>query len=139
MNADQMEYFTFRSGSINVKAWLECRVRIAVGQEFIAGRNLTKFHNYLGYLFYCEKKYPKAIRELNSAIELKPDNCYAFAKLSRTYAAQYLKSAKLDPKRSDYQKKAVEMFAKASSTPTPEPRRLKWLEQYLVKKGILEW
>ena len=86
-------------------------------------------HNYLGYLYYCVKKYPNAIDELNSAIELKPDNCYAFAKLSRTYAAQYLNSATLDP---------AEMFAKASSTPTPEPRRLKWLEQYLVKNGILE-
>ncbi len=95
-------------------------------------------HNYLGYLYYCVKKYPNAIDELNSAIELKPDNCYAFAKLSRTYAAQYLNSATLDPRRSDYKQKAVEMFAKASSTPTPEPRRLEWLEQYLVKNEILD-
>jgi len=95
-------------------------------------------HNYLGYLYYCVKKYRKAIDELNLAIELRPDNCYAFAKLSRTYAAQHLNSATSDPRRSDYSKKAVEMFAKASATATPEPRRLKWLEQYLVKNGILK-
>ena len=95
-------------------------------------------HNYLGYLYYCLQKYRKAISEFNRAIELKPDNCYAFAKLSRTYAGLYLKSAALDPRRSDYRKKAVEMFAKASATATPEPRRIKWLERYLVKNGILE-
>ncbi len=95
-------------------------------------------HNYLGYLYYCVQKYRKAISELNRAIELKPDNCYAFAKLSRTYAGLYLKSSTLDPRRSDYRKKAVEMFAKASATATPEPRRIKWLERYLVKNEILE-
>ncbi len=95
-------------------------------------------HNYLGYLYYCVKQYRKAISELNRAVELKPDNCYAFAKLSRTYAAQYLNSATSDPRRPDYRKKAVEMFAKASATATPEPGRLKWLERYLVKKGILD-
>jgi len=95
-------------------------------------------HNYLGYLYCCVQKYRKAISELNRAIELKPDNCYAFAKLSRTYTGLYLKSAAFDPRRSDYRKKAVEMFAKASETATPEPRRIKWLERYLVKNGILD-
>jgi tetratricopeptide (TPR) repeat protein len=95
-------------------------------------------HNYLGYLYYCVQKYRKAISELNRAIELKPDNCYAFAKLSRTYAGLYLKSSTLDPRRSDYKKQALEMFAKTSAAATPEPRRIKWLERYLVKNGILD-
>jgi tetratricopeptide (TPR) repeat protein len=95
-------------------------------------------HNYLGYLYYCVQKYRKAISELNRAIELKPDNCYAFAKLSRTYAGLYLKSAALDPRRSDYKKQALEMFAKTSAAATPEPRRIKWLERYLVKHEILD-
>jgi len=95
-------------------------------------------HNYLGYLYYCVKKYGKAISELNTAIELRPDNCYAFAKLSRAYTELYLKSAAFDPRRPAYRKKAVEMFAKASATATPEPRRIKWLERYLVKTGILD-
>ena len=96
-------------------------------------------HNYLGYLYYCIQKYRQAISELNRAIELKPDNCYAFAKLSRTYTGLYLKSAAFDPRRPDYRKKAVEMFAMASATATPEPRRIKWLERYLVKNGIVDW
>ena len=95
-------------------------------------------HNYLGYLYYCVQKYRKATSELSRAIELKPDNCYAYAKLSRTYAGLYLKSATLDPRRLNYRKKAMEMFAKASATVTPEPRRIKWLERYLVKNEILD-
>ena len=75
---------------------------------------------------------------MNKAIELKPDNCYAFAKLSRTYAGLYLKSSNLDFGRSGYKKKAVEMFKKASATATPEPQRIKWLERYLIKNGILD-
>jgi tetratricopeptide (TPR) repeat protein len=95
-------------------------------------------HNYLGYLYYCENEYRKAIGELNRAIELKPDNCYAFAKLSRTYTGLYLKAATLDPRRSGYKKKAQEMFTKASATATPDLRRIKWLERYLVKNEILD-
>ncbi len=95
-------------------------------------------HNYLGYLYYCVQKYGEAVSELNRAVELKPDNCYAFAKLSRTYAGLYLKSAAIDIRRSGYRKKAVEMFTKASTAPTPEPMRIKWLERYLVKNGMLE-
>ena len=92
----------------------------------------------MGYLYYCVKKYGKAISELNRAIELKPDNCYASAKLSRTYTGLHLKSDALDPRRPGYRKKAVEMFARASATATPESRRIKWLERYLVKNRILE-
>jgi tetratricopeptide (TPR) repeat protein len=95
-------------------------------------------HNYLGYLYYCVQKYGEAVSELKRAVELRPDNCYAFAKLSRTYVGLYLKSAAIDIRRSGYRKKAVEMFTKASTTPTPEPMRIKWLERYLVKNGILE-
>jgi len=51
--------------------------------------------NYLGYLYYCLKNYHGALEQLNVAVELRPDNCYGFAKLSRTYAGLYLKASKL--------------------------------------------
>jgi tetratricopeptide (TPR) repeat protein len=95
-------------------------------------------HNYLGYLYSCVQKYRQAIRELNKAIELKPDNCYAFAKLSRAYAGLYLNSAKLDIRRLGYRKKALAMLAKASATATPDPRRIEWLKGYLIKNKILD-
>jgi tetratricopeptide (TPR) repeat protein len=95
-------------------------------------------HNYLGYLYYCEKCYKPAIRELNKAIELRPDNCYAYAKLSRSYAALYLNSSDLDLRRTGYRRKAVLMFEKAAATESGDPRRIEWLQRYLFRKKILE-
>ena len=93
--------------------------------------------NYLGYLYFLLKKYDKTIQHLNAAIELRPDNCYAYAKLARTYAGLYLKASKIDPRRSGYRQKAVGMFEKASAVPTPDPRRIEWLKRYLFSKDIL--
>ena len=95
-------------------------------------------HNYLGYLYYCEKRYKQAIKELNKAIQLKADNCYAYAKLSRTYAGLFLDSSELDPRRTGYRRKAVMMFEKASAIESADPRRIKWLQRYLFKKKILK-
>ncbi len=93
--------------------------------------------NYLGYLYYRSKKYKNALKHLNAAVELRPDNCYAYAKLSRTYAELYLKASKIDPRRSGYRKKAKAMYERASAVPTPDPRRIRWLERYLQSKKIL--
>ncbi|MGD9302028.1 MAG: TPM domain-containing protein [Desulfobacterales bacterium] len=95
-------------------------------------------HNYLGYLYYCEKRYKQAVGELNKAIQLKADNCYAYAKLSRTYAGLFLDSSELDPRRTGYRRKAVMMFEKALATESADPRRIKWLQHYLFKKKILK-
>ena len=126
-------------GIVHLDAFYQFQSAIKEMSAYVAQRPDDVFgHNYLGYLYYCEQLYHKAIREFNRAIELKPDNCYAFAKLSRTYAQLYLISYRFDPRRIFYRKKAVGMFAKASATATPEPRRIKWLEQYLAKNGILD-
>ena len=126
-------------GIVHLDAFYQFESAIKEMSVYVAQQPDDVFgHNYLGYLYYCEQKYHKAIREFNRSIELKPDNCYAFAKLSRTYAGLYLKSYPLDPRRLFYRKKAVGMFAKASATATPEPRRIKWLERYLVKNEILD-
>jgi tetratricopeptide (TPR) repeat protein len=126
-------------GIVHLDAFYQFESAIKEMSAYVEQRPDDVFgHNYLGYLYYCEQKYHKAIREFNRSIELKPDNCYAFAKLSRTYAGLYLQSSTLDPRRIFYRKKAVGMFAKASATATPEPRRIKWLERYLVKNEILD-
>jgi len=95
-------------------------------------------HNYLGYLYYHEKGYKAAIQELNSAVQLRADNCYAYAKLSRIYADLYLAASAIDPRRVGYRRNAVEMFEKASATDSTDPRRVKWLQWYLFRKKILE-
>ena len=93
--------------------------------------------NYLGYLYLCLKNYHGALEHLNTAIEIRSDNCYGYAKLSRTYAGLYLKSSKLDIRRPGYLQQAREMYERASAVPTPDHRRLKWLKRYLQKNDII--
>ena len=126
-------------GIVYLDAFYQFESAIEKITDYVAKRPHEVFgHNYLGYLYYCVQKYRKAVDEFNKALELRPDNCYAFAKLSRTYAALYLKSAKLDPRRFFYKKKAVEMYSMALPTKTPAPQRIEWLKQYLVKNKILD-
>jgi len=93
--------------------------------------------NYLGYLHYCLKNYDDALKHLSTAVALRPDNCYGYAKLSRVYAGLYLKASKIYPRRAGYRQKAGEMYQLASEVETPDPRRIRWLAQYLKRKKIL--
>jgi len=93
--------------------------------------------NYLGYLYYCLKNYQGALEHLYTAVELRPDNCYGYAKLSRVYTGLYLKGSKLDLRRPGYRQKAREMYERAAAVATPDPRRIQWLERYLRSNEII--
>ncbi|MGB5750420.1 MAG: TPM domain-containing protein [Desulfobacterales bacterium] len=126
-------------GIVHLDAFYQFDSAIKEMEAYVRRRPEDVFgHNYLGYLYYCEKHYNPAIKELNKAVQLKADNCYAYAKLSRTYAGLFLDSSDLDPRRAGYRRKAVMMFEKASATESADPRRIKWLQRYLSKKKILE-
>ena len=92
--------------------------------------------NYLGYLYLCEKRYEEAIEELTQAILLRPDNCYAYEKLSRSYAGLYLQAPESDSRRTGYRKSAIDMLAKASQAENSNPKRIQWLRKYLQQKKI---
>ena len=94
-------------------------------------------HNFLGYLYYCTKRYKDAIGEFEKAIQLQPDNCYAYAKMSRTFAHLFLNASKVDPRRPGYKDLAVEMFTRSSTVDTPIKMRINWLESFLTRKKIL--
>jgi tetratricopeptide (TPR) repeat protein len=126
-------------GIVHLDAFYQFESAIKEMETYVERRPEDVFgHNYLGYLYYSEKKYKPAVKELSKAIQLRADNCYAYAKLSRTYAGLFLDSSKLDPRREGYRRKAVEMFEKASATESVDPRRIKWLQRYLFKKKIIE-
>lgn len=138
LNPDSPEPYKYLA-IVYLDAFYQFETAIKEITAYVAQRPDDVFgRNYLGYLYYCVKKYKPAIDELKKAVELKSDNCYAFAKLARTYAALYLNSAKIDPRRSEYRSKALEMFAQASAVPTPNAKRIKWLQRYLIRSGILE-
>jgi tetratricopeptide (TPR) repeat protein len=126
-------------GIVYLDAFYQFESAIKEIEEYVRRRPDDVFgHNYLGYLYYCEKRYKDAIKELEKAVELRADNCYAYVKLSRAYAGLYMQSSQVDPRRILYHRNSVAMFENASSTPSADPRRVKWLRRYLVKNKILE-
>jgi len=126
-------------GIVYLDAFYQFESAITEMEAYVRRRPADVFgHNYLGYLYYSEKKYQPALKELEKAVRLRSDNCYAYAKLSRTYAGLYLNSADLDPRRDGYRRRAVEMFEMAAATESADPRRIEWLRRYLFRKKILE-
>jgi len=138
LNPDSPEPYKYL-GIVHLDAFYQFDSAIKEMEAYVRRKPEDVFgHNYLGYLYYCEKHYKPAIKELNKAVQLRADNCYAYAKLSRTYAGLFLDASELDPRRTGYRRKAVMMFEKASATESADPRRIKWLQRYLFKKKILE-
>jgi hypothetical protein len=126
-------------GIVYLDAFYQFKSAIKEMEEYVRRRPNDVFgHNYLGYLYYCEKRYKPAIEALNKAVELRADNGYAYAKLSRVYSGLFIEASELDPRRTIYRRKAVSMYEKASTTGSAHPRRVKWLQRYLAKINILE-
>jgi hypothetical protein len=119
-------FYQFESAAKEIEAYVKQNPQDVFGR------------NYLGYLYFCLKHYNDARGHLDAAVELRPDNCYGYAKLSRVYAGLYLKVSKMDPRRSGYRQKSKEMYERASAVATPDPRRIRWLARYLKTKKILE-
>jgi tetratricopeptide (TPR) repeat protein len=138
LNPDSPEPYKYL-GIVYLDAFYQFKSAIKELETYVKRKPEDVFgHNYLGYLYYSEKRYKPAIKELNQAIQLRADNCYAYAKLSRVYAGLYLKASDLDPRRPGYRRKAGEMFEKASATDSADPRRIKWLQRFLFRKKIIE-
>lgn len=92
-------------------------------------------HNFLGYLYYCVDNYAEAVEELNKAIELKPDNNYAYYYLCRSYGQLYLEALDVDLRRQEYKRRAIEAFDKMQKSAA---KRIDWLRDYLIKIRILK-
>jgi tetratricopeptide (TPR) repeat protein len=138
LNPDSPEPYKYL-GIVHLDAFYQFESAIKEMEAYVSRKPEDVFgHNYLGYLYYHEKAYKAAIQELNTAVQLRANNCYAYAKLSRTYAGLHLAASAIDPRRAGYRRKAVEMFEAASASESADPRRIKWLQRYLFKKKILE-
>jgi len=114
------------------KAIEEMKAYVKLKPDDVFGRN------FLGYLYFCRKKYNQAIIEFGKAIELKNDNCYAFCKLSRCYALLYLNESisAINISNSRNKQLSVEMYQKAQLSFTPDARRITWLKSWLKKNKL---
>jgi len=138
LDPDSSEPFKYL-GIVHLDAFYQFESAITEMETYVQRQPEDAFgRNYLGHLYYCTKRYKAGIDEFKTSVRLEPDNCYAFAKLSRCYAALYRSSPKIDPRRSGYRKKAIKMLENAAATATPDPKRITWLERYLFKNNILE-
>ena len=92
--------------------------------------------NYLGYILFCLGDYPGSIKTFERVLELCPDNCYAYCKLSRCYGQLFLKASKTDSKRKQYKNLATLMLHRAENTPSPDTGRIGWLKDWLKQSKI---
>jgi tetratricopeptide (TPR) repeat protein len=125
-------------GIVYLDAFYQFESAVTETEAFVKQNPQDVFgRNYLGYLHYCLKNYPDARQHLEAAVELRPNNCYGYAKLCRVYTGLYLNVSKMDPRRSGYRQRAREMYERAAAVATPDPRRIRWLARYLSSKDIL--
>ena len=126
-------------GISQLDAFYNFKAAITEMESYVAMEPRDEFgHKYLGYLYLCEKRYRDAIDEFQKALELSPDNIYARTKISRAYAGLFLSALKKGPANMDYKTQAIEMYQNAAVRAHQDSRRLRWLQDFLKKSGILE-
>lgn len=107
-------------------------------EEYVKRRPADLFgRNYLGYLYYQMQRYADAVDQLEKALAIRADNCYALCLLSRAYGQLFRAAWPVDPRRSSYRKRSVEMLEQAIRTETPDERRIVWLQDWLKEQEIL--
>ena len=92
----------------------------------------------LGKLYAITSLSPKKrMSFLKKAKQLNPDSPEPYKYLGIVHLdAFYQFESAINPRRTGYRRKAVEMFEAASDS--ADPRRVKWLKRYLFRKGILD-
>lgn len=92
-------------------------------------------YKFLGYCYLKTKRLGDAVQVFEKALQLRPKDVYAQCKLARAYGQLFLQAYALDPRKSFYKKAALVAYFQAQES-APEHRRVRWLKQWLQKKGI---
>jgi len=87
-------------------------------------------HNFIGFLHHRLGDYEASIGSLERAVELEPDNVYAYSLLARDYALLH-QNAKSDSSRRRYREQSLAMLRKAAGSPTPDATRVARLRAWL--------
>lgn len=120
----------------NVNTFFQYQTALKEMQTYVTLRaDDVDAYNMIGFLHRRLRNYQKSIDALERAIDIQPDNAYAYSVMARNYASLW-RQAKTDRARTRYRRLAREMAGKAANTPRPDPQRLAWLEAYLARVGI---
>ncbi len=123
------------SAIYNVNTFLQYKTALRDIEAYIEKRPDDVFgYNVKGFLHYRLGDYQDSIDVLNRAIQVNPDNAYAYALMARDYALLYKDAKKLDARRAGYKTAALAMLRNAKATPTPDARRVAWLTSWLKRR-----
>lgn len=126
------------SAIYNVNAFLQYKTALRDIEAYIERRPNDAFgYNVKGFLYYRLGKYQDSIDALNAAVDVNPDNVYAYALMARDYALLYKGANKIDPRRHGYKAAALAMLRNAGAAPTPDARRIAWLASWLKRRQLL--
>ncbi len=126
------------SAIYNVNTFLQYQTALKEIEVYIVKRPGDVFgYNMQGFLHYRLGGYQKSIDALNKAVEVNPDNAYAYALMARDYALLYKNADKIDPRRSGYKTAALAMLRNAKAAPTHDARRVAWLTSWLKRRQFL--
>jgi tetratricopeptide (TPR) repeat protein len=87
-------------------------------------------HQFRGYVHYCQQTYDKAVADLETALRLDPDDCYAHFYLTCAYAGLYQKASRLDPRRRRYEERFRFHRLHTRSFADKHPLRAAWLNRF---------
>ncbi len=131
-NAEPWKY----SAIYNVNTFFQYRKALADIERYIALRAEDPFgYNVKGFLLYRLSKYRESIESLERAIELDPENGYAYMLMARDYTLLARKANALTKKR--YRDRALAFRAKAARVAVPDGQRLAWLDGWLRRWGMV--
>jgi hypothetical protein len=85
---------------------------------------------FRGYIHYRKKAYDRAAVDLEAALLIDPDSCYAHFYLACAYAGRYRKAARLDPRRSGYEERFREHRDRTRGYEAAHPIRVAWLDRF---------
>ncbi len=137
LNPDHPEPYRY-SAIYNVNTFLQYKTALKDIEAYIGMRPDDAFgYNMMGFLYYRLGDYQRSIDVLNQAVNMNPDNVYAYALMARDYALLYNNANKLDPRRAGYRTAALAMLRNAEAAPTPDARRIVWLTSWLKRRQFL--
>jgi tetratricopeptide (TPR) repeat protein len=118
----------------NVNSFFQYRTALKDMQTYTGLRPDDVFgHNFIGFLHYRLGGYEASIEALERAIDMAPDNVYAYALLARDYALLYRKASP-GSGRQRYREQSLAMLEKAASAPTPDASRVARLQTWLDRR-----
>ncbi len=121
------------SALYNVTAFFQYRTALVDIERYIELRPDDTFgHDMKGFLLFRLGKYKKSIDALEHAVELDPDDGYAYAIMARDYTMLDRKATGLNKER--YKDKALEMQRKAEGVSAPNGQRLAWLDWWMKRR-----